>query len=218
MAGQVLKTILDEKIVAIIRGMYGQVIISLAQAYVDGGIHCMEITLDQTSAENRQMAYATIKAVSLQMGVKMCVGAGTVMNAQQVKEAVEAGAEFIVSPNTDWEVIAETKRLGKVSVPGAFTPTEIAQAHKLGADLVKIFPANMLGPSYIKSIKAPLKHIPFLATGGVTPENIGEYLKAGSAGAGVAGNLVNTVWIQEGRFDKIRETAAAYVQAIHLIG
>jgi 2-dehydro-3-deoxyphosphogluconate aldolase/(4S)-4-hydroxy-2-oxoglutarate aldolase len=214
MSKKVLEKILDEKIIAIVRGIYGDTLISLAKAYASGGIHCMEVTLDQTSEENREKSYSAIKAISLAMGTEMCVGAGTVMSREQVEKAVAAGAEFIISPNTDEEVIEATKKFAKVSIPGAFTPSEIAQAYKLGADIVKLFPANMLGTPYIKSIKAPLRHVPILATGGVTPENIVEHLKVGSAGAGIAGNLVNKNWIQEKAFDKITETAASYVNAI----
>jgi len=214
MFSQTLQQILDTKLIAIIRGVYGDTLVSLAKAYKEGGISCLEVTLDQTSEDNREKAYAAIAYISKKMGDTMCVGAGTVMNPDQVKKVVAAGASFIISPNTDQEVISETKRLNRISIPGAFTPSEIVKAYKFGADIVKLFPANMLGPDYIKSIKAPLKHIPILATGGVTPENIGDYLKAGSTAVGVAGELVKKVWIQEGSFSNITKTAIAYLDAI----
>lgn len=214
MSKQVLEKILNEKIIVIVRGLYGEVLLSLAKAYIEGGIHCMEITLDQESEENRNKAYDAMKLISSSLGDAICIGAGTVMSADQVSKAVKAGAEFIISPNTDEQVIRDTNALGKVSIPGAFTATEVAYAYKLGAHMVKLFPANMLGPSYIKSLKAPLKYIPILATGGVTPENIAEYLASGSAGAGVAGNLVNKAWIAESSFQKITQVAEAYVKGI----
>jgi len=214
MSTQVLEKILNEKIIVIIRGIHGDTLQSLAKAYYTGGIFCMEVTLDQTSEGNREDTYAAINAISKKMGSNMCIGAGTVMNVEQVRKAVAAGAEFIISPNTDVEVINTTKNLGKVSIPGAFTPSEIANAYKCGADIVKLFPANMLGTPYIKSIKAPLSHIPLLATGGITPENITEYLNVGSTGVGVAGNLVNKTWIREGAFNNISMIAASYVNAI----
>jgi 2-dehydro-3-deoxyphosphogluconate aldolase/(4S)-4-hydroxy-2-oxoglutarate aldolase len=114
----------------------------------------------------------------------------------------------------DAEVIAETKALGKLSIPGAMTPTEIALGYKLGGDIIKLFPANEVGISYIKAIKAPLNHIPILAAGGVRPENAADYLKAGCSVLGIGGDLVNKQWIAAGEFHKITQVAKAYVAAV----
>ena len=144
----------------------------------------------------------------------MCVGAGTVMTVEQVRQAAEAGAEYMISPNVDEAVIGETKRLGKVSIPGAMTPTEAAFAHKCGADIVKLFPAGLLGAAYIKAVKAPLKHIPVTAVGNVTVENCAEFIRAGAVGVGVGGSLVSATLVDEGKFDEITATARAYVAAL----
>ena len=144
----------------------------------------------------------------------MCVGAGTVMTVEQVRQAAEAGAEYMISPNVDEEVIRETKRLGKVSIPGAMTPTEAAFAYKCGADIVKLFPAGLLGAAYIKAVKAPLKHIPVTAVGNVNVDNCAEFIKAGAVGVGVGGSLVSAKLVDEGRFDEITATAQAYVAAL----
>lgn len=214
MSTETYKTILNEKVVAIVRGHSPETVVKLAKAYAEGGIRCIEVTFDQSSKEKQLETAQTIRAVKAAMGDAVCVGAGTVMTADQVRMAAEAGAEYMISPNVDADVIAETKRLGKISIPGAMTPSEIAYAYKLGADIVKLFPANELGLSYIKAIKAPLKHIPIMATGGVRPHNAAEYLDAGSAALGVAGDLVNKTWIAAGEYDKIAQVAAAYAEAV----
>ena len=114
----------------------------------------------------------------------------------QLAIAREAGAQFIVTPNTDRPIIHAIKALGLLAFPGAMTPTEAQRAHAAGADAVKIFPAGTLGPAYLKAIASPLSHIPFLAVGGVNDTNIAEFLRAGAIGAGVGGNLVNREWIE----------------------
>lgn len=206
--------ILKEKVVAIVRGHSPETVIKLAKAYAEGGIRCIEVTFDQSSKEKQLETAQTIRALKEAMGDTVCVGAGTVMTVEQVRMAAEAGAEYMISPNVDEDVIRETKRLGKVSIPGAMTPTEIAAAYKMGGDIIKLFPANEVGLSYIKAIKAPLKHIPIMATGGVRPHNAADYLNAGSAALGVAGDLVNKTWIAAGEFDKITQVAKAYAEAV----
>ncbi|MBR4291116.1 MAG: bifunctional 4-hydroxy-2-oxoglutarate aldolase/2-dehydro-3-deoxy-phosphogluconate aldolase [Oscillospiraceae bacterium] len=208
------ETILNEKLVAIVRGFAPETVVEMAKAYVANGIRCIEVTFDQASAEKRLETVATIKAIKAELGDQVCVGAGTVMTVEQVQMAAEAGAEYMISPNVDEDVIKETKRLGKISIPGAMTPSEIAAAYKMGADIIKLFPANEVGLSYIKAIKAPLKHIPLMATGGVRPVNAAEYLAAGSAALGVGGDLVNKAWIAAGEFDKIGAAAKAFVESI----
>jgi len=214
MSKNAYETILKEKIVAIVRGFSSETVVELARAYAANGIHCIEVTFDQTSAENRLETAKTIRAVKEALGDAVCVGAGTVMTEEQVRMAAEAGAEYMISPNVDADVIRETKRLGKLSIPGAMTPSEIAYAYKLGADIIKLFPANEVGLSYIKAIKAPLKHIPLMATGGVRPNTAADYLKAGSSALGVGGDLVNKEWIAAGAFDKIGQAAKAFVDSV----
>lgn len=214
MSKDVYNMILKERIVAIVRGFDPETVVKLAGAYVTGGVRCIEVTFDQTSTENQKRTAETIRLLVDTLGDEICVGAGTVMTPEQVRMAAEAGAEYMISPNVDEDVIRETKRLGKVSIPGAMTPSEIAAAYKLGADIVKLFPANEVGLSYIKAIKAPLKHIPIMATGGVRPANAADYLAAGSSALGVGGDLVNKTWIAAGEFDKIALAAKAYKDAV----
>lgn len=214
MSQAVLNKILEGKIVAIVRGISSDKIVDLVEAMVKGGVNCVEVTFDQSSEEGKQNTLKAIKAIADNFGDRVCVGAGTVMTVEQVRQAVEVGAEYIISPNIDPEVIAETKRLDKVSIPGAFTPTETAYAYSLGADIVKLFPAGILGTAYIKALKAPLKHIPVTAVGGVNPSNCAEFVKAGCVGVGVGGNLVSADLVNAGKFDEITAVAKAYTDAL----
>lgn len=208
------ETILKEKVVAIVRGFSPETVVELAKSYLAGGIRCIEVTFPQNDPEGAERTAATIRLLKQTLGSELCVGAGTVMTPEQVRMAAEAGAEYMISPNVDEDVIRETKRLGKVSIPGAMTPTEIALGYKLGGDIIKLFPANEVGLSYIKAVKAPLKHIPIMATGGVRPANAKDYLAAGSSALGVGGDLVNKTWIAEGAFDKIAQAAKDYAEAV----
>ena len=146
----------------------------------------------------------------------MMFGAGTVISAQQVDVAADAGAKFIISPNTDESVIAETIKRGVVSIPGAATPTEILAASRWGADFVKLFPSAQLGFDYIKSIRAPINQVKLLATGGVNLDNIGMFLKLGMVGVGVGGNLCSKKLLAEGRYDEITATAKKFVAALEI--
>lgn len=208
---QVLQEILDGKIVAIIRGVKPHYIIETARALKAGGIRCLEVTFDQSSEATINETLESLRLIRDTFGVEVLLGAGTVVSKEQVRMAVEAGAEYIISPNTDVEVIRYTKELGKVSIPGAFTPTEAVTAYEAGADIVKLFPAGLLGTSYIKALNGPLGHIPYTAVGGVNEENAADFIAAGASGVGVGGNLVSVKAIEAGEFHKITETAQKYI-------
>ena len=207
MAQSVLERIDEEKIIAIVRGIPSGKIAALAQALAEGGVSCIEVTFDQTNPEETLTSLRTIKS---ELGDRICLGAGTVMTVEQVEQAAQAGAEYMISPNVDEAVIRATKALGKVSIPGAMTPTETAFAYQCGADIVKLFPAGLLGPAYIKAVKAPLKHIPVSAVGNITIENCADFIQAGAVGVGVGGNLVSALLVNEGCFSQITATARAY--------
>ena len=201
MSQAVLNKILDGKIIAIVRGIPSEKIVDLVNAMLKGGVYCVEVTFDQSSEEAKKDTLKAISTITKEFG-------------EQVHQAVEAGAEYIISTNTDEEVIKETKKLGKVSIPGAMTPTEAAFAYKCGADIVKLFPAGVLGAAYIKALKAPLKHIPVTAVGSVNPQNCAEFIKAGCVGVGCGGNLVSAKLVNEGRFDEITAVAKEYMEAL----
>lgn len=207
MREDVIRKVFDKKIIAIVRGVYGEDCVKLAQALYKGGVEMMEVTFDQSKPESLGRTSETAKQCIRTMGDKMIFGAGTVTTVEMVRLAKTAGAQFIVSPNVDLLVMEETFRSDMVSMPGALTATEVIRAHKYGADFVKIFPASNLGAEYVKALRGPINHIPMLAVGGVSEKNIREFMDAGIVGAGVGGNLVNKKWIAAGEFDKITEAA-----------
>lgn len=207
----IIQKVLDKKIVAIVRGVYGQDALGLAKALYAGGIELLEVTFDQSKPESLNRTSDTVKLLCQELGDKMCFGAGTVTTMEMLDLAKEAGASFIVSPDFNPEIIKATVEAGMVSMPGAMTPTEILTAYRAGADFVKVFPTSTLGAAYIKGVRGPLNHIRLLAVGGVNEKNIGEFLAAGCVGAGVGGNLVNKTWIANGEWDKITALAKEFV-------
>lgn len=211
MREKIISKVLEKKIVAIVRGVYGEDCVNLAKALYAGGIEMMEVTFDQSKPDAYNRTSDTIAKLVSEMGDKMIFGAGTVTTLEMLELAKNAGAQFVVSPDTNEEVIKATVANGMVSMPGAMTPTEIITAYRYGADFVKVFPTANLGAAYIKAIRGPINHIPLLAVGGVNEKNIGEYMKAGVNGAGVGGNLVNKEWIAAGRFDEITALAKEFV-------
>ena len=178
-----LSQILEHKIIAIVRGVEPADVLRVAEAIYAGGIRLLEVTM------NSSEPLAVIKEVSAKMGDKMIIGAGTVLDAATTREAVAAGARFILSPILEPEVIKTARELGVVSIPGAYTATEVYAAYKQGADMIKVFPAT--SAAYIKDISAPLPKMHLLPTGGITPENIRDFQKAGAAGFGIGSALVN---------------------------
>ena len=185
MAVSVLSEILQTQIVAIIRGANPKDVLRIAAALIDGGVTTLEITL------NSPKALSVIEEAAQQLGDRALVGAGTVLDAETAKEAITAGAKFIISPIVDVETIKMTKEYGAVSIPGAYSPTEILKAYRNGGDLIKVFPASA-GAAYIRDIRGPLDHIPLMPTGGVNLENIAEFKKAGAVAFGIGSALVNT--------------------------
>ena len=209
-----LETISGYKLVAICRGVDAKYMPELCEALVKGGIHLIEVTYDHTSEEGSRNTLECIKAIKDGYSDKLSAGAGTVLSAKEVEQAAEAGAGYIISPNVNADVIRKTKELGLVSIPGAMTPTEAETAVESGADLVKLFPAAALGTAYFKAILAPLKHIKFVPTGGITPENVPEFLKLGAVGFGIGSNLINAKQVNAGRFDLIEAAAKEFVAAL----
>jgi len=209
-----LEWIQKSKVIAIVRGLSPEYMVKLAEALYEGGIDLMEVPFNQAKPETWKDTAAAIKAVAEHMAGKMLVGAGTVIREEQLDMASEAGAEYIITPNTNVELIRKVKEYGLLSFPGAFTPSEIVEAYNAGADAVKVFPVGNLGPAYIKAVKAPLSHIPLMAVGGVNEKNAADFMAAGCCGIGVGGNLVNKNWIEAGEWDKIIALAKEYRKAV----
>lgn len=179
----VIDQIIKHKIVAIIRGAAPDHVIPIAKALHEGGIRLLEITMNSEAPLN------VIKRLKAHFGPAMVIGAGTILHENEVADAIEAGASFLLSPIVSTAIIQRTKTLGAVSIPGAYTATEIYQAYAAGADIVKVFPAS--SPDYIKNIRGPLPEIPLLPTGGVSIENIADYQAAGAVGFGIGSALVS---------------------------
>lgn len=203
----VLSQIKEQKVIAIIRGYNPEEAVSIAGALKAGGIRLVEITL------NSPQAIKAIEAVSEDVGDEMLIGAGTVLDPESARAALLAGARFILSPTVHEETIKLTKRYGAISIPGAFTPTEILTAYESGGDIIKVFPGTM-GPGYIKDIHGPLPHIPLLPTGGVGLENLHEFLQAGAVGAGIGGSLVRAHQdVNDAFLEKLSKKAKQFVEA-----
>lgn len=209
-----IETIKKNKIIVIVRGIDVDHIVDTAKALYDGGIRLMEVTFNQSSPTAEQDTGNAIKAICEAMGDKVCIGAGTVMTSRQVDTAVDAGAKYIISPNINLDVIKRSIKRSTVSMPGAMTPTEIAAAYEAGAEFVKLFPANILGTSYIKAIRSPISHIPMLAVGGINADNMLEYMEAGISGVGIGSHILNKNLVEAEKFEELTALAKEYTQKI----
>ena len=196
------------------RGVPKEVLVKGVAAIAEEGVTIFESTFDHRRddcvAENVEKISALVSA----LGGRMAIGAGTVLSVDEVRAAHDAGASFIVSPDSDPDVIAETKRLGMVSIPGAMTPTEIKRAWALGADIVKLFPADDLGYHYIQNLKGPMPHIPLMATGGVNPDTIPEFLSRGVMAVGTGITIFRPDLVAAEDYEGIKALARAHVEAI----
>jgi 2-dehydro-3-deoxyphosphogluconate aldolase/(4S)-4-hydroxy-2-oxoglutarate aldolase len=195
-------------IIAILRGITQEKADATAQALADGGIVFLEVTLNTDGALDM---IARFKATH---GHRMRIGAGTVLNLAMAKEAAAAGAEYMLSPNLNEEVIHFALERGIDIWPGAMTPSEIVRAFEAGAPAVKVFPMGSLGLNYLKEIRAPLNHIPMIATGGVDLNNINEFLNAGAIAVGLGSNLIDKKHMQAGDFAAIEQRARAFVDKV----
>ena len=201
-----LDQILENKIVAIIRGADPADVLRIGHALQLGGVNILEVTL------NSPNALQVIKEL-VDKKKDILVGAGTVLSAADAEASFDAGARFIISPNTNIETIAATKKLGIVSIPGAYSATEVVNAFSNGGDIIKIFPAT--NAEYIKILRGPLSHIPMMPTGGITAENISGFKKAGAVAFGIGTSLVDVKHkITEEHLNRITENARKFVQAI----
>jgi 2-dehydro-3-deoxyphosphogluconate aldolase / (4S)-4-hydroxy-2-oxoglutarate aldolase len=204
----VLSEIFEHKIVAIVRGANPDDVLKIARALFDGGIRLMEVTM------NSDNAIEVIRQLRMSMNENMLIGAGTVLDGASAKKVIDAGAQFIISPSFIEEVVKATKQLEVVSIPGAYTATEIVNAYNNGGDIIKVFPAAS-NFNYIRDIRAPLPHIPLMPTGGISLENIKAFQSAGAVAFGIGTALVDTKKeITEDYLMQLSKTAKQFVQAI----
>ncbi|MEA4884657.1 MAG: bifunctional 4-hydroxy-2-oxoglutarate aldolase/2-dehydro-3-deoxy-phosphogluconate aldolase [Clostridia bacterium] len=207
-----LNEIVDAGVVAVIRTDNAEELVNICRAMVDGGIKGVEITMTSPGA------IEAIHEASKVLKGKAIIGAGSVLDPETARAAMLAGADFIVGPVVNLEVIKTCKRYGRIVIPGAFTPTEILQAWEAGADVVKVFPATKLGPSFIRDVLGPLPQVKLTPTGGVTLDNLGEFLKAGAVFVGVGTALVNKRLVAEGNWAELTRVAEQYVEAARVAG
>lgn len=213
MSFSITEALAEHRIIVAVRGVRPEMLLPTVEALYQSGIRLLEITYNQSSPTRHKDTPSDIAAVCRQYAGKLAVGAGTVLTAQEVILAKNAGAQFILSPNCDKAVIAKTKELGMGSVPGAMSPTEIIDATRNGGDVIKLFPCDCLGLPYIKALKAPVSHIAFLAMGGVNVENLGSYLQL-VEGVGIGSAIVNKSMVEQEDFDGLTELARTFVSQL----
>src|SRR5438876_576364 len=203
-----LRQVLDCGIVAVVRSPDSQQLVEVCRALADGGVSVVEITLSVPSALD------VLRQVSQALGDRVLLGAGTVLDAETARAVLLAGAEYVVAPTLNLEVIRLCQRYDKLVMPGALTPTEILAAWEAGADIVKVFPAEVVGPAFFKALRGPLPQIRLMPTGGVDLTTAAAFLKAGACCLGVGAQLVEPKAIADRNFTRIRDLARQYVAVV----
>jgi 2-dehydro-3-deoxyphosphogluconate aldolase/(4S)-4-hydroxy-2-oxoglutarate aldolase len=203
-----LRHVLDCGLVAVVRSRDSQQLVEVVRALADGGVTVAEITMSVPGALD------VIKEAKAALGDRVLLGAGTILDPETARAAILAGAEYIVAPTLNFDVIKLCQRYNKLVMPGAFSPTEILAAWEAGADIVKVFPADVVGPAFFKAIKGPLPQIRVMPTGGVDLTTAAAFLKAGACCLGVGGQLVEPTAVAAGNFTRIRELAEKYVYIV----
>jgi 2-dehydro-3-deoxyphosphogluconate aldolase/(4S)-4-hydroxy-2-oxoglutarate aldolase len=209
MSEEIKSALEREGLIPVLRASSVEMAHALVDAMMAGGVNVVEVTMTVPNA------VSLLRDLKQKYGSSLLLGSGTVTDAAQAEATIEAGAEFVVSPSLHFDVIARTKELGKVSIPGALTPTEVITAWRAGADFVKIFPCSAMGgASYLKSLLAPFPDLKLIPTGGVTLQTAADFLKAGARALGVGADLVNAKAIAEGKPELITNTARGYLEII----
>jgi 2-dehydro-3-deoxyphosphogluconate aldolase/(4S)-4-hydroxy-2-oxoglutarate aldolase len=203
-----LQRVLRSGLVAIIRANSGEQLVQVARALYEGGIDVIEVTFTVPNAVE------VLAAVKRELGRQILLGAGTVLDPETARAAFLAGAEFLVSPVVNRDVIRMGLRYDKLVMPGAFTPTEILSAWESGADVVKLFPAEIGGPAYLKALKGPLPQVRILPTGGVNLQTLPDFFQAGACAVGLGSSLVEKDAVERGDFARIRDLARQYVELV----
>lgn len=205
---EIREQIVNPGVVAVIRADSGTQLLSVAEALVAGGVTTMEVTMTTPNALD------VIREIDQAMGARILLGVGTVLDAETGRAALLAGAKFMVTPVLRLDVIALCNRYSTPIIAGAYTPTEALAAHEAGADYIKIFPADTLGPAYIRAIKAPLPMLEIIPTGGVDEHTAGDFIRAGCVAVAAGGSLVSKSALQDCDFGQITETARRMVAAV----
>lgn len=205
---EVVEQLLDPGLIAVVRAGSAAQVPLIADALVAGGFRAIEMTLTVPDA------LIAIRETVARVGSRAVVGVGTVLNADQARAAIGAGAEFVVSPITRAEIVGAARAADRPVMLGAYTPTEAQAAYEAGADFIKLFPADKLGPAYVKALRAPLPHLRIVPTGGVDLDTAAEFLRAGCAALGVGSALLRPEILKAGDWDALTRVAAAFVAAV----
>jgi 2-dehydro-3-deoxyphosphogluconate aldolase/(4S)-4-hydroxy-2-oxoglutarate aldolase len=205
---ETLKRMIASGVVAVIRLDDASQLIRVSEALKAGGVESIEFTMTTPGALD------IMSQVAKKFGDAVLLGAGTVLDSETARAAILAGAEFVVGPTLNVDVITVCRRYNKIVVPGTLTPTEILTAWEAGADMIKVFPAGAIGPGYLKDIRGPLPQVKLMPTGGISLENAADFIKAGAVVIGVGGNLVDKKAIKTGRFDLLAERARQFVEVV----
>jgi 2-dehydro-3-deoxyphosphogluconate aldolase/(4S)-4-hydroxy-2-oxoglutarate aldolase len=203
-----LRRVHDSGIVAVVRSPDSDQLVDVARALADGGVSVVEITMSVPHALD------VVRRVRQALGDRLLLGAGTILDPETARAALLAGAEYIVAPTLNLEVIRLCRRYDKLVMPGAFTPTEILTAWEAGADIVKVFPADVVGPAFFKALRGPLPQIRLMPTGGVDLTTAADFLRAGACCLGVGSQLVEPKAVADRNFERIRELARQYVAIV----
>lgn len=205
---EILRRILDEGITAVIRAKSSEHLMQVAEALRGGGVTCIEVTMTTPNA------LQVISEVSARFGEEVLLGVGTCLDPETARAAILAGAQFVVSPTLNLDTIKMAHRYDKVVLPGCFTPTEILTAWENGADLVKVFPADVVGPVYFKDILGPLPQVRLVPTGGVDLNTAADFIKAGAAALCVGTAMMPKDAMAAGDWDRIRDIASQFVKIV----
>ncbi|QDV50537.1 bifunctional 4-hydroxy-2-oxoglutarate aldolase/2-dehydro-3-deoxy-phosphogluconate aldolase [Gimesia fumaroli] len=200
--------VVDRGAVAIIRAQSGELLVDVSKAIYAGGLDVIEVTFTVPGVLD------ILAQVKRELGDKILLGAGTVLDTETARAAILAGAEFIVTPTVNTDVIELCNRYDKLIMTGAFTPTEVLTAWEAGADIIKVFPAFVGGPAYLKALHGPLPQIPLMPTGGVDLETLPAYLKAGACAVGLGSSLVTKQMVDSGDLDGIQKLTTEYMNQI----
>jgi 2-dehydro-3-deoxyphosphogluconate aldolase / (4S)-4-hydroxy-2-oxoglutarate aldolase len=203
-----LRQVLECGIVAVVRSPDSQQLVEVTRALADGGVTVVEITMTVPNA------LEVVRQVRQALGERVLLGAGTILDPETARAALLAGAEYLVAPTVNLDVIRLCQRYDKLVMPGAFTPTEILSAWEAGADIVKVFPADVVGPAFFKALRGPLPQVRLMPTGGVDLTTAADFLRAGACCLGVGGQLVEPRAVAEGNFARIRDLARQYVAVV----
>jgi 2-dehydro-3-deoxyphosphogluconate aldolase/(4S)-4-hydroxy-2-oxoglutarate aldolase len=203
-----LQRVLDCGIVSVVRFSDPAPLVSVVKALADGGVTVAEVTFTVPSALD------VIRAAKQQLGDRILLGAGTVLDTETARAALLAGAEFLVAPSLNVDVIKMCRRYDRLVMPGAFTPTEVVAAWEAGADIVKVFPAEVVGPAFFRALRGPLPQVKLMPTGGVDLTTAGEFLRAGAVCLGVGSQLVDPKLVAAGDFAKITALAKQYAEVV----